>query len=61
MKQYLEALKNREDITEEIILELEERFKEVEEEIEDIPYVPNIVERLEMVENTILFMLLGGM
>ena len=28
MKQYLEALKNREDITEEIILELEERFKE---------------------------------
>ena len=33
MEQYLQALREREDISEEQIIELEERFKVVEEEI----------------------------
>lgn len=61
MEQYLQALREREYISEEVLLELEERFKVVEEEIIDIPVVPTLEERLQMAEDTIMFMLMGGM
>lgn len=61
MEQYLQALREREDISEEVLLELEERFKVVEEEVIDVPIVPTIEERLQMAEDTIMFMLMGGM
>lgn len=60
MEQYLQALRGREDISEEVLLELEERFKVVEEVI-DVPIVPTVEERLQMAEETIMFMLMGGM
>lgn len=60
MEQYLQALRDREDVSEEVLLELEERFKVVEEVIE-IPIVPTLEERLQMAEETIMFMLMGGM
>ena len=60
MEQYLQALREREDISEEVLLELEERFKVVEEII-DVPIAPTIEERLQMAEDTIMFMLMGGM
>lgn len=60
MEQYLQALRDREDVSEEVLLELEERFKVVEEVIE-IPIVPTVEERLQMAEETIMFMLMGGM
>ena len=59
MEQYLQALRDREDVSEEVLLELEERFKVVEEVIE-IPIVPTLEERLQMAEETIMFMLMGG-
>lgn len=43
MEQYLQALREREDISEEILLELEERFK-VAEEVIDVPVVPKPTE-----------------
>lgn len=60
MEQYLQALRGREDVSEEVLLELEERFKVVEEVIEEVPII-TMEERIDMLENTILFMLLGGM
>jgi len=60
MEQYLQALREREDVSEEVLLELEERFKVVEEVIEEVPII-TMEERIDMLENTILFMLLGGM
>lgn len=38
----------------------EERFKEVEEEPIIAPVVPTIEERLQMAEDTIMFILTGG-
>lgn len=61
MEQYLQALRDREDISEEILLELEERFKVVEEEPIIVPVEPTIEERLQMAEETLMFMLIGGM
>lgn len=61
MEQYIEALRDREDISEEVLLELEERFKVVEEEVIDIPIKPTLEERLQVAEETIMFMLMGGM
>ena len=43
MEQYLQALREREDISEEVLLELEERFKVVEEVI-DVPVEPKPTE-----------------
>ncbi len=60
MEQYLQALREREDVSEEVLLELEERFKVEEEVIEEVPII-TMEERIDMLENTILFMLLGGM
>ncbi len=61
MEQYLQALRKREDVSEEVLLELEERFKVVEEEPIIAPVVPTIEERLQMVEDAILYLLMGGM
>lgn len=61
MEQYLQALREREDISEEQIIELEERFKVVEEEVINVPIEPTLEERLQVAEETILFMLMGGM
>lgn len=60
MEQYLQALREREDISEEVLLELEERFKVIEEEVIDVP-VMTVEERLQVAEDTIMFMLMGGM
>ena len=61
MKQYLDALKQREEVAQEVIVELEDRFKEpVEEPVEVVP-VPTLEERLQMAEDTIMFLLIGGM
>ena len=60
MEQYLQALRDRDDISEEVLLELEERFKEVEEEIIDIPTV-TLEERLELAEEMLMMILMGGM
>lgn len=60
MEQYLQALRGRDDVSEEVLLELEERFKVVEEEIEVVP-IPTLEERLQMAEETIMFLLIGGM
>ena len=60
MEQYLQALRYREDISEEVSLELEERSKVVEEEIIDIPTV-TLEERLELAEEMLMMILLGGM
>ena len=60
MDQYLQALREREDVSEEVLLELEERFKVVEEVIDELPII-TMEERIDMLENTILFMLLWGM
>lgn len=46
MEQYLKALRGREDISEEVLLELEERFKVVEEII-DAPVEPTGIELLQ--------------
>lgn len=51
MKQYLDALKNREEVPQEILEELEERFKEpIEEPVEVIP-VPTEIELLQEENN----------
>ena len=50
MEQYLQALREREDVSEEVLLELEERFKVVEEVI-DVPPMPTLEERVDNVEN----------
>ncbi len=60
MEQYLQALRDREDVSEEVLLELEERFKVVEEEIIDIPTV-TLEERLELAEEILMMILMGGM
>ena len=60
MEQYLQALRGREDISEEVLTELEERFKVVEEEIIDIPTV-TLEERLELAEEMLMMILMGGM
>lgn len=60
MEQYLQALREREDVSEEVLLELEERFKVVEEEIIDIPTV-TLEERLELAEEILMMILMGGM
>lgn len=60
MEQYLQALRERKDVSEEVLLELEERFKVVEEVV-DVPIEPTLEERLQMAEETIMFMLMGGM
>lgn len=61
MEQYLEALKQREEVAQEVIVELEERFKEpVEEPVEVIP-VPTLEERLQALELMELERILGGM
>ena len=44
MEQYLQALRGREDISEEVLLELVERFKVVEEEVIDVPEEPKPTE-----------------
>ncbi len=49
MEQYLQALRERGDVSEEVLLELEERFKVVEEVI-DVPIVPTLEERVDSVE-----------
>lgn len=55
MKQYLEALKNREEVTEEVIVELEERFKEPEPEPVEVVPVPTLedIMELKMAQNTV--------
>ncbi len=45
MEQYLQALRDRGDVSEEVLLELEERFRVVEEVI-DVPIVPTLEERV---------------
>lgn len=60
MEQYLQVLREREDISEEVLAELEERFKEVEEEVIDIPTV-TLEERLELAEEMLMMILMGGM
>lgn len=60
MEQYLQALRYREDVSEEQIIELEERFKVVEEEIIDMPTV-TLEERLQMAEEMLMMILMGGM
>ena len=61
MEQYLQAFREREDVSEEVLLELEERFKVVEEEPIIVPVMPTTEERLQMAEDAIMFMLMGGM
>lgn len=60
MKQYLEALKQREEVAQEVIVELEDRFKEPEPEPVEVVPVPTLEERLQMAEDTLLFLLMGG-
>ena len=60
MEQYLQALREREDVSEEVLLELEERFKVVDEEILDIPTI-TLEERLELAEEMLMMILMGGM
>ena len=60
MEQYLQALRGREDVSEEVIVELEDRFKEVVEEPVEVIPVPTLEERLQMAEDTIMFLLMGG-
>ena len=52
MEQYLQALREREDVSEEVLLELEDRFKVVEEII-DVPVEPTDIELLQQ-ENVLL-------
>ena len=60
MEQYLQALRDREDVSEEVLLELEERFKVVEEEVIIVPVVPTESERLEALEILMVDILGGG-
>lgn len=53
MEQYLQALRDREDVSEEVLLELEERFKVVEEEVIIAPIEPTEIEILQQ-ENKLL-------
>lgn len=61
MEQYLQALRKRGDVSEEVLLELEERFKVIEEEPITTPVAPTLEERLQMAEDAILYLLMGGM
>ena len=61
MEQYLQALKNREELTQEVLDELTERFKEPEPEPVEVAPVPTLEERLQMAEEAIMFLLIGGM
>lgn len=72
MKQYLEALKNREEVSQEVLEELEERFKEPEQETIEVVPVPTDIELLqaknETLEGAIMeltmalsMMMMGGM
>lgn len=61
MEQYLQVLREREDVSEEVIVELEERFKEPESEPVEVVPVPTLEERLQMAEEAIMFLLTGGM
>ena len=61
MKQYLDALKNREEVAQEVIVELEERFKETEQETIEVVPVPTLEERLQVLETMELERILGGM
>ncbi len=60
MEQYLQALRGRDDVSEEVLLELEERFKEAVEEPIDIPII-TLEERLELAEEMLMMILMGGM
>lgn len=64
MEQYLLALKTRldnDEITQEIYDELVEKLTMPEEEPIKTTPLPSLEERLQMAEDTIMFMLLGGM
>ena len=61
MKQYLDALKNREEVAQEVLEELEERFKEPEQETIEVVPVPTLEERLQALETMELERILGGM
>ena len=53
MEQYLQALREREDVSEEVLLKLEDRFKVVEEEPIIVPVEPTAIELLQQ-ENLFL-------
>lgn len=53
MKQYLEALKNREEVSQEVLEELDERFKEPEPEPVEVVPVPTDIELLQAKNETL--------
>lgn len=59
MEQYLQALREREDVSEEVLLELEERFKVVEEEPLEPVYQKSLSEEIEELKQ-IVDILMGG-
>ena len=59
MEQYLQALREREDVSEEVLLELEERFKVVEEEPPEPVYQKSLSEEIEELKQ-IIDILMGG-
>ena len=53
MEQYLQALRDREDISEGVLLELEERFKVVEEEIPEREEPRDLEQEIDELRQTI--------